>query len=137
MIRVVYTVMPSFPAADQHPEAVRYVVGPYVVDAIGETPTLAEVEALVNPPAIDLSDIDQLERTFRASLLVLRDYCNALKSEVRGLAVLLVQKGHITSQEAGALLAYDGTGAQDQKTVNDLRSDFSTKYNSLSGSPLG
>lgn len=136
-IRCVYHAEPPFPATDQHADAVRYQVPPYWVDAIGGQPTLAEIQAVLNRPTIDLSDIDQLEDTFRASLLLVRDYCNALKSEVRSLAVLLVQKGAITAQEAAALLAYDGTGAQDQKTINDLRADFGAKYHSLSGSPLG
>lgn len=38
---------PGFPATDQHPDAVRYVVGPYVVDAVGSEPTLVEVEKVL------------------------------------------------------------------------------------------
>lgn len=60
-----------------------------------------------------------------------RDYSNALKSEVRGLAVLLVSKGVITAQEAQGLLAYDGSGLNDAKTIEDLKGDFAEKYNSL------
>lgn len=83
------------------------------------------------PPPIDLSNIDNLERTLKALALVTRDYCNQLKAEVRGLAVLLVQKNLITASEANALLAYDGTGTGDQKTVADLKADFAAKYQSL------
>ena len=40
---------PSFPATDQHPDAVRYFIAPYVVDAIGgglmKTRTSASVGA--------------------------------------------------------------------------------------------
>lgn len=122
---------PSFPATDQHPDAVRYFIGQYVVDAIGGEPTPAEVDAVVNRPPIDLSDIDNLERTFKAQALLMRDYCNALKAEIRGLAVLLVGKGTITAAEANELLAYDGTGTGDQKTVADLKADFAAKYGSL------
>ena len=42
---------PKWPAIDQHPDCVRYAVGLYVVDAVGGEPTLAEVEALLFPPA--------------------------------------------------------------------------------------
>jgi hypothetical protein len=48
-IRCVYSEEPSFPATDQHPDAVRYQVGGYWVDAIGGEPTLGEVEAVVAP----------------------------------------------------------------------------------------
>lgn len=46
-IRCVYQVEPGFPALDQHPAAVRYQVGGYWVDAVGDPPTLAGVEALL------------------------------------------------------------------------------------------
>lgn len=42
-IRVVYSNEPSFPATDQHTNAVRYRVGSYWVDAIGGEPTEEEV----------------------------------------------------------------------------------------------
>lgn len=49
-IRVVYQgAPPVFPATDQHPDAVRYQVGPYWVDAIGGEPTLEQIEAMLNP----------------------------------------------------------------------------------------
>lgn len=41
---------PPFPATDQHPDAVRYLVGLYYVDAIGGEPTLAELQAVIDPP---------------------------------------------------------------------------------------
>lgn len=47
-IRIIYDKEPSFPATDQHPDAVRYKVGEYWVDAIGAAPTEEEVEAILN-----------------------------------------------------------------------------------------
>lgn len=46
---------PGFPASDQHPDAVRYpfdhpTKGLLNVDAIGGAPSLAEVDAVFNPP---------------------------------------------------------------------------------------
>lgn len=50
MIRVVYTEQPNFPATDQHPNAARYIVGQYWVDAVGApVPTLADVQAFLTP----------------------------------------------------------------------------------------
>jgi len=34
-IRVIYEAEPDFPPTDQHPDAVRYQVGDYWVDAVG------------------------------------------------------------------------------------------------------
>jgi hypothetical protein len=55
-IRVVYhDHEPRFPATDQHPDALRYTVGPYVVDAIDGEPTLAEIQAMFarqEPPSV-------------------------------------------------------------------------------------
>lgn len=49
-IRVVYSSQPNFPATDQHPNAARYFVDPYWVDAIGApAPTLVDVQAFLNP----------------------------------------------------------------------------------------
>lgn len=43
-IRCVYVgKAPNFPATDQHPNAVRYVVDNYVVDSIGGQPTKKEI----------------------------------------------------------------------------------------------
>ena len=49
-IRCVYSTPPKFPAADQHPDAVRYTVAGHVVDAIGGEPTPEEVAAFLAPP---------------------------------------------------------------------------------------
>lgn len=76
-IRCIYHEAPSFPASDQHPNAVRYTVGPYVVDAIGE-PTLAEVEALLNPSKVPA------------------------KPDAAAILAALIKKGVITEAEARA-----------------------------------
>lgn len=46
-IRCIYEKDPGFPATDQHPDAVRYIVGAKVVDALGGQPTQAEVDAFL------------------------------------------------------------------------------------------
>jgi len=51
---------------------------------------------------IDLSNVDNLEKTLKAMGLLMRDYCNSLKA-----------------------------GTYTTKTVADLKADFSAKYNSL------
>jgi hypothetical protein len=76
-----------------------------------------------------LSDVEV--KAMRAAMLVVRDYANALKDEVRGLAVLLVQKGTISAGEANALLAYDGDGAGDKKTIANLEADYIAAWKSL------
>lgn len=48
-IVAIYASVPNFPAIDQHPDAVRYMVAGYTVDAIGGEPTEAEVLALLAP----------------------------------------------------------------------------------------
>lgn len=53
-IRCIYGVEPTFPATDQHPDAIRYRVGSYWVDAVGGEPTIDAVEAVLRPPAPDL-----------------------------------------------------------------------------------
>lgn len=60
-IRVVYTEEPSFPATDQHPDAVRYQIGQYWVDAIGDAPTQADVDALLTPVDATPSTEDRLK----------------------------------------------------------------------------
>jgi hypothetical protein len=70
-------------------------------------------------------------KALKAALLVIKTYCNALKAEVRGLVVLLVQKSVITNQEANALTTYDGSGAGDSKTNDDLREDYKQHWKSL------
>jgi hypothetical protein len=49
-IRCIYTEEPNFPATDQHPDALRYKVGPVWVDAVGGEPTQADVDAVLTPP---------------------------------------------------------------------------------------
>jgi hypothetical protein len=55
-IRVIYHgEQPTFPASDNHPQAVRYMVdhptrGKLFVDARGGEPTLAEIDAVLAPP---------------------------------------------------------------------------------------
>lgn len=51
---------------------------------------------------IDLSDVDNLEKTLKALALVMRDYCNALQA-----------------------------GTYTTKTVANLRADFKAKYDGL------
>lgn len=46
-IRVVYTAEPSFPATDQHPDAVRYKIEDDWVDAIGGEPSPDELNAFL------------------------------------------------------------------------------------------
>lgn len=41
---------PPFDATDQHPKAVRYLVGDYYVDAIDGEPSAEELYAALNPP---------------------------------------------------------------------------------------
>lgn len=88
-------------------------------------------QAALAQAALDAKDVDKLQKAIRALALVTRDYTNALKAEVRGLALLLVSKGTITNGEANGLLTYDGSGAGDSKTIADLKADFSAKWDSL------
>lgn len=55
IIRCVYSREPSFPATDQHPDAVRYTVAGHTVDAIGGEPTPEEVAAFLAPPVPTLT----------------------------------------------------------------------------------
>lgn len=48
-ILAVYTVEPNFPAVDQHPDASRYVIGAFWVDATIQEPSAGEVEAFMSP----------------------------------------------------------------------------------------
>lgn len=93
---------PNFPATDQHPDAVRYLIGNYYVDAIGGEPTLAEVETAARPAPLDISDIDNLDKTLKALALLTRQYANQLKA-----------------------------GTYVTKTVADTRSDFMTIFRAL------
>lgn len=67
MIVTVYSEAPRFPASDQHPEARRYQVGPYVVDATGAAPTEAEIAAFLAPAAADPPPADEVTE-LRAAL---------------------------------------------------------------------
>lgn len=58
-IRVIYEIAPPFPATDQHPDAVRYQIGGYWVDAIGGEPTLSDVEEFLTPQESPLAPLDQ------------------------------------------------------------------------------
>jgi hypothetical protein len=79
-IRSIYQQEPSFPASDQHPEAIRYQVGNLWVDAVGAEPTQADIDAILSPdPAL----IDQA--TLNAALA-------AEGSVVRALALVLLQE---------------------------------------------
>lgn len=73
MIRCVYSPVngvataPDFPATDQHPDAVRYLVGLYYVDAIGAQPTQAEIDAMLGLDAAGVTKTariaaDEVER---------------------------------------------------------------------------
>jgi hypothetical protein len=107
-------------------------LGGKVVEYIGTPPTLEELDAFLAPPnPFNPANLDELEKAVRALALVQRDWSNMLKAEVRGLAVLLVNKGLITSAEANALKAYDGTGVNDSMTVQDLKDAYAAKYASL------
>jgi hypothetical protein len=58
IVRTLYVEEPSFPATDQHPDAVRYpcnVGGFLFVDAIGGEPTVAELEAVLGIDAAGLA----------------------------------------------------------------------------------
>ena len=67
-IRAVYSAQPTFPATDQHPNAVRYQVGARWVDAVGGEPTAQEVETAMVPLVYrDGLAIDQRLRTTNAT----------------------------------------------------------------------
>ena len=48
IIRMIYEAEPDFPPTDQHPEAVRYQVGEFWVDAVGAPAGEALDQALEN-----------------------------------------------------------------------------------------
>lgn len=52
MIYCVYGELPNFPVSDQQPDAFRFEVGDYFVDAT-EAPTIEEVLEFINPLAIE------------------------------------------------------------------------------------
>lgn len=62
-ILCIYNEEPKFPATDQHPNAERFHVGPYIVDALGDAPTVVQIEEVLglrgNAPILSkLEDID-------------------------------------------------------------------------------
>lgn len=83
--------LPNFPATNQHPNAVRYRVGNYWVDAIGDEPTAQEVSDYVSPPsaAMDASSFNDAltaeGSVFRGFVLVVLDEINLLRAEIRAL----------------------------------------------------
>lgn len=58
-IRCIYTALPSFPATDQAPGALRIQIGSLWVDYTGTTPIQADVDAILNPSNGQLTAIDQ------------------------------------------------------------------------------
>lgn len=94
-IRCVYMMKdPGFPATDQHPDAKRETVGQYVVDYLGDVPpTLAEVEAIINPPPKSPADlIDEAfpqsgaARVLFEALFELANDVRDLRTRINGLA---------------------------------------------------
>lgn len=51
-ILAVYSAEPIFPPHDQHPDAARYHIGEFWIDALDGEPTSDEIEALTNPPEV-------------------------------------------------------------------------------------
>jgi hypothetical protein len=77
-IRAIYEAEPGFPATDQHPDAARYRVGQYWVDAIGAEPSEGEVLAVLNPPAL-FRDIS------RPAFLFMMSRMGITEAQVEGL----------------------------------------------------
>lgn len=76
---------PNFPATDQHPDAVRYLVGLYYVDATDGEPTAEDVAAFLRPPVKPVQDhlqaaINDLPADEQAAYTLLRDLLNRSKS---------------------------------------------------------
>ena len=84
-IRAIYhNGAPPFPATDQHPNAARYVVGPYVVDAIGGEPTQAEVDLALAPTPVIPSD--GLPQEVKDLLLAMATKVQSLENVISALA---------------------------------------------------
>jgi hypothetical protein len=79
----------------------------------------------------DQADLDYIGKAIKSLALVTLDYAIQLRTEIRGLATLLVNKALITAAEANALTQYTGSGAGNTKTVANLKADFTAKFNSL------
>lgn len=82
-IRVIYEAEPKFPATDQHPDALRYRIGRYWVDAVGGEPSAAEVDAILNPPK---SADDTALEAARSAL-----EAKAVKTELENAVLALVR----------------------------------------------
>lgn len=74
MICVIYSSEPKFPPTDQHPDCNRIQIGAFWVDYIGALPTQQEVDAIVNRPPIDRSDMDNIEKSLKALGLVMASW---------------------------------------------------------------
>ncbi len=70
IIRSVYSQEPTFPATDQHPQAVRYQVGAVWVDAIGGQPTQADIDALYAPAIADAAKVAAVKANARRVALI-------------------------------------------------------------------
>lgn len=85
-IRVIYTAEPQFPATDQHPNATRYKVGAYWVDAIGPAPTQQEVDAVLNTPVSAALSAAELAQLLKAKGVITdAEVTAAAKSEIAAL----------------------------------------------------
>lgn len=86
-IRAIYhNGAPAFPATDQHPLAARYVVGRYVVDAVGGEPTQSEIDLALTPTPIVQTDglpqeIKDLITNMARKIQSLEDVISALAKE--------------------------------------------------------
>jgi hypothetical protein len=69
-IRCVYSVEPPFPPTDQHPDALRYQVGGYFVDAIGGEPTVSEVAGVLGTSFTSQRAVVMLDLQQRRDVLV-------------------------------------------------------------------
>lgn len=91
-IRVIYrSGAPGYPATDQHMDAVRYTVhsdflnADVVVDAIGGTPSTAEIDAILNPPPLTASQIIDAAFPQTGTARVLFEALFSLSNQVRQL----------------------------------------------------
>lgn len=89
-IRTIYSAEPSFPATDQHPDAVRYRVGDYWVDAIDGEPTQDEIDAILNPaqePVRDpLAELDALRGELVSKAVLSKAEADATAMPAQGLS---------------------------------------------------
>lgn len=92
-IRCVYSQEPNFPATDQHPDAVRYIVAGYLVDAIGGEPTEAEVLAFLNPEPTPQQKIAKMEREGIPEQKIDGGYVRGVREYMLGMAQIVVALG--------------------------------------------